>query len=103
AVITYMTELGSSIAATGKYSSVQKDLLAKTDALLQSAYKKLGKLEAETKKAQGIDKVEKQAIAFRDKVLPELAGLRTEIDALETIMPHDLWPVPTYSDLLFKL
>ena len=29
--------------------------------------------------------------------------LRTDIDALEMIVPRELWPVPTYADLLFKL
>ncbi len=32
-----------------------------------------------------------------------MQSLRADIDALEAIMPDDLWPVPTYSDLLFKL
>jgi glutamine synthetase len=40
------------------------------------------------------------AAAFRDKVAP---ALRTDIDALESICPAELWPVPTYADLLFKL
>ena len=29
--------------------------------------------------------------------------LRTDIDALEMIVPGDMWPVPTYAELLFKL
>jgi glutamine synthetase len=32
-----------------------------------------------------------------------MQALRADIDALEGIMPKDLWPVPVYSDLLFKL
>jgi glutamine synthetase len=32
-----------------------------------------------------------------------MAGLRNDIDALEKLMPRELWPVPTYADLLFKL
>ena len=103
AVIRFMTELGSSAIAVGKHGSVQKALLAKVDTLLSSATKKLAKLEAETAKAQGISTVDKQAAAYRDKVLTSIDNLREDIDSLEQITPTDIWPVPTYSDLLFKL
>jgi len=63
----------------------------------------VAKLEEETRKAQGLDKLEKQAIAYRDKVMAAAVSLRAEIDALEAILPSDLWPVPTYSELLFRL
>jgi len=103
AVMRFMTELGSSINAAGKHATVQKGLLAQVGTLLAGVGKKLAKLEAETIKAQGIAKVEKQAMAFRDLVLPALTALRQDVDSLEAIMPSDLWPVPCYSDLLFKL
>ena len=32
-----------------------------------------------------------------------MRDLRTDIDAIEMIVPRDMWPVPTYTDLLFKL
>jgi glutamine synthetase len=47
--------------------------------------------------------VPKQAAVFRDKVVAALGRLREDVDQLEGILPRDLWPVPTYSDLLFKL
>jgi len=47
--------------------------------------------------------VPKQAAAFRDKVFPALSKLRADVDELEEIVPRDLWPVPAYSDMLFKL
>jgi glutamine synthetase len=103
AVIRFMTELGNSVNAAGKHAGVQKELLAQTGKLLAGVAKKLAKLEAETAKAQGIAKFDKQAMAFRDQVMPALTALRQDVDSLETIMPGDLWPVPVYSDLLFKL
>jgi glutamine synthetase len=103
AIITFATELGSSISVLGKQAVVQKGLLDQVSSLLTSAGKKLATLESETSKAQEITKVDKQAAAFRDKVMPALVDLRQDIDALEDIMPWDLWPVPTYSDMLFKL
>ncbi|MEW6289408.1 MAG: glutamine synthetase III [Thermodesulfobacteriota bacterium] len=103
AAIRYMTELGNSMAVAGKSASVQKELQETIGNLLASANKKLKKLEEETAKAQAIDKVEKQAVAFRDKVRSSMNELRADIDAIEVLMPSDLWPVPVYSDMLFKL
>ncbi len=82
---------------------VQADLLKKTGTLLASAYKDVGKLEAVTAKAQETADTVKKAEAYRDKVIPAMQALRADIDALETIVPGDMWPVPAYADLLFKL
>ena len=38
---------------------------------------------------------------FRDKVIPGMTELRETGDALELIIPHDLWPLPTYREMLF--
>ncbi|TLN21987.1 glutamine synthetase type III, partial [bacterium] len=103
AVMRYMEELGSSAAASGEYGEVQKAILAEVGALLKSAYKNLKTLEAATKEAQGIWNVEKQAKSYRDKVFTACTALRGDIDALEALLPRDIWPVPVYSDLLFKL
>ena len=103
AVIRFTTDLGTSIAAVGTGATVQKALLAEVSTLLESTAKKTKKLEQEINKAQKIAAVDKQAAAYRDKVFTTMQSLRLDIDALEGIMPDDLWPVPTYSELLFKL
>jgi len=102
-VIRFTTDLGTSIAAVGKGATVQKGLLAEVSTLLESAAKKVKKLEDEVAKAQKISAVDKQAAAYRDKVFTAIQNLRADIDAMEGVMPDDLWPVPTYSELLFKL
>lgn len=103
AVISFTTELGNSIAVVGKGATVQKALLAEVSTLLTSTAKKVAKLEQEVTKAQKISKVDTQAAAYRDKVFSVMQSLRQDVDALEGITPGYLWPVPTYSDLLFKL
>ena len=102
-VVRFMTELGTSVAATGKHGVVQRELLAQVGELLTSAHKKVAALESEAGKAKSISEVAKQAAAFRDKVFPALQKLRADVDELEAIVPRDLWPVPAYSDMLFKL
>jgi len=103
AVISFMTELGNSLAVVKEGNAVQKDLLKNTGKLLDSAYKNVAKLETAADKARDMGDTTKIAAAFRDKVKPALEALRADIDALEEILPRNLWPVPAYSDLLFKL
>jgi glutamine synthetase len=43
----------------------------------------------------------KHATWIRDKVKPAMAQLRTYGDALESVVSADLWPLPTYRELLF--
>jgi glutamine synthetase len=44
---------------------------------------------------------EKHAKYFRDKVIPAMSALREVGDALENIVPQNLWPLPTYREMLF--
>ncbi len=104
--IEYATFLADSIGsfnAVSVYASVQEDLLKKLNALIASSYKNLAKLESAVVKTQAIGGVVKKAESYRDKVIPAMQDLRKDIDALEMIVPRDMWPVPSYADLLFKL
>jgi len=42
------------------------------------------------------------ANAYCEKVVPAMAKLRKEVDALETMTSSEFWPVPTYADLMFR-
>ena len=43
------------------------------------------------------------AESFRKNVVPAMEELRKPIDALEMYVDKNLWPVPTYGDLLFEV
>jgi len=34
-------------------------------------------------------------------VIPEMTALRETGDELETIIPHEVWPLATYREMLF--
>ena len=105
-VISYLGDLGAATKnaqSAGAQVPVQKDLVKKISALLSSAYKKLGALEAAQAKASGIDHAKPKAEAFRDKVVPAMNSLREDIDTLEFLLPACEWPVPSYAEMLFKL
>ena len=104
--IEYATFLADSVGSFKSVSvsaPVQEDLLKKIGSLLASSYKNLTKLEAAVTKAQATDETVKKAESYRDNVVTTMQALRIDIDALEMLVPRDMWPVPTYADLLFKL
>ncbi|HPQ44067.1 MAG TPA: glutamine synthetase III [Syntrophales bacterium] len=104
--IDYMTSLAESsitCKGAGVTAPVQEDLMKKVSALLASIYKSLTKLEGAAAKAKKISSSVKQAEAYRDSIVPVMQALRADVDALELLVPADMWPIPTYADLLFKL
>ena len=38
----------------------------------------------------------------RENIIPVLNDLRSSVDDLEKIIPKELWPYPTYEDLLYN-
>jgi glutamine synthetase len=44
---------------------------------------------------------EKHAKMMRDAVVPLMAALRDTGDQIEVLLPHELWPLPTYREMLF--
>lgn len=106
AVMKYASDLAQNIAqlrAVAQKAPVQKEILSQVSELLESAHDKLGALEAALKKAQGIHHAKERAEVFRDKVTVAMRNLREDIDALEMLVPANIWPVPSYADMLFKL
>jgi glutamine synthetase len=103
AAYRYIAEIGQSVAAlksaggAGKQTRKALDeLTALTDKFKVGTDKLQDLLEHE---ANG--DAEKHAKYFRDKVVPAMASLREIGDDLECIIPHDLWPLPTYREMLF--
>ena len=49
----------------------------------------------------GGDDVVSKAKHMRENIIPAMNAVRDVVDPLERIVPDDLWPVPTYRDMLF--
>ncbi len=48
-----------------------------------------------------IDDLPRKAKFFADNVVDLLNDVRKAVDALETLLPDDVWPLPKYSEMLF--
>ena len=108
AVIRYTTLLANSLSAVSNAcpeadTSVQKELLLETSALLSEAKVALSKLTDATETAQKMEQGQAQAEYYRDEVTTAMEALRAPIDQLEMIVDKELWPMPSYGDLLFEV
>lgn len=106
-VIKYVTFLAKSInavkVACDADISVQTELLTETSDLLSEAKVALSKLEAATDKAAAMEEGREQAVAYRDEVKIAMDELRAPIDKLEMVVDKEMWPMPSYGDLIFEV
>ena len=40
---------------------------------------------------------------YHDDVVPAMDALRAPVDRLEMIVDKDMWPMPSYGDLIFEV
>ena len=109
AVIKFATSLANSIntiKSTGVEAdlTVQTELLTEVSSLTAALKKNIAALEGAVEKASNAhgDTYE-QASLFRFDVFEKMAEVREVADTLETIVDKDMWPMPTYAELLFNI
>ena len=92
AAYRYLAELGSTLAALPKGASAGIPATAKEIASLAEAVNtEAGKLET--------------AVHAHDSnaTLDAMSAMRTSVDALENLVPANLWPLPSYAEMLFLM
>ena len=50
-----------------------------------------------------MDEGREQAVYYRDVVKSAMDDLRTPVDELEMIVDKEMWPMPSYGDLIFEV
>lgn len=107
AVIKYTTALANSInsvkAACDADVSVQTELLKDVSLLLAEAKTALKNLTEIAEKAYAMEEGRQQAVCYRDEVKAAMEALRTPVDKLEMIVDKEMWPMPSYGDLIFEV
>ena len=105
-VIKYTKSLADTVLAVqgaGCDASVQKELLTVVSDKLTAAKAALDQLIKVTAEASSIEETKKMAFFYKDTVRPVMESLRTPVDELEMIVDKDIWPMPTYADLMFEV
>ena len=108
AVIRYTTRLADSIiklktAIADIEPYAQNSILIDVNEHLKSAKFALENLIKLMDDASEVVGVDKHARYMREVIVPAMEELRKPIDELEMIVDKDLWPMPSYGDLLFEV
>lgn len=108
AVIRYTTRLADSIiklktAVADIEPYAQNSILIDVNEHLKSAKLALENLIKLMDDASEVVGVDKHARYMREVIVPAMEELRKPIDELEMIVDKDLWPMPSYGDLLFEV
>ena len=107
AVIKYTTVLAESInqvKAVGPIDvSVQMDLLKKASKLLKEVNSTMNKLSKLVDQIETHPEGRDRAVFCREKLVPAMEKLREPVDELEMLVDKDMWPMPSYGDLVFEV
>ncbi len=101
AALRYQSELADAVAGSQAAGVECPD----SEGALREHVGRISQLRAtiaEVEKAEGkhIEDAEKHMRQIRDELFPAMQKCRTVCDELERNMPNDLWPLPTYADML---
>ncbi len=91
----------SAVKAVGIEPAAQFNTLNKVNTLIGRLSDAVETLEAAISASAANGEAHHKAAAYRDKVVPAMAEVRVVADTLETIVDADVWPLPTYAEMLF--
>ena len=108
AVIKYITSLATSInqvkeACDVVTVDVQTELLKESSDLLTDTRNALVTLIEKADTASAMKRGKEQAEFYLKEVVPVMNSLRAPVDRLEMIVNKEMWPMPSYGDLLFEV
>ena len=102
AAMRYQTELAQNVAAMKAAGfPAEMSLLGQVSAPIAELTSALTGLKAAL--AAHVEGSFAEALHARDVLLPAMDAVRAAADALEAIVADDLWPLPTYQEMLFIL
>lgn len=93
----------NAVVQAGVDAEVPRGLLVETSGLLKETKEALGRLEQVTSEAAFKAEGQAQAEYFYKEVVPVMEALRTPVDRLEMIVDKEIWPMPSYGDLIFEV
>ncbi|MDR2795381.1 MAG: glutamine synthetase type III, partial [Spirochaetaceae bacterium] len=91
------------MAAIHAVSAPQEKGAKRIAELCSELYEETAKLEAALAVAQAAEEPFAQAKLYNEKIRAAMGTVRARIDALEKIVSKEVWPFPSYEDLLFRL
>ncbi len=82
---------------------VQLEMLEDTQEYLNTTKEMLKKLIDIHGRAAAIKCEKEKAFFFKNEVMPAMEELRKPVDKLEMLVDKEMWPMPSYGDLMFEV
>lgn len=107
AISAYTDRLCQTLLNKNKIGGINMDVERELISRLSAAEKEIYTLTDELKMAVGLSEntpepLEKATI-YHDKILRLMEDIRKYSDSVEAVMPSDIWPYPSYGELLFNI
>ncbi len=83
--------------------AVEKDIIRRISDCVSSAYGAVERLRAEESAAASLTDARERAEYYCKRVIPVMDELRAAVDGMEVLTSSELWPVPTYGDMMFRV
>jgi glutamine synthetase len=102
AALKYLKDVAESVAAVrnaGGSLKEAKRMLDRLSSLVDDLRQRTDRLA--TALDEHAPSAEKHAKYMRDTIVPAMNALRETGDHIELLVPHELWPMPTYREMLF--
>jgi glutamine synthetase len=102
AAVRYQGELASSLASL-KAIGIEADhsTIDKVTGLIKSLQDSVSQLEIlKEGEHQSLD-VASHCLFVKNEILPKMVEVRDYVDALENLVADDLWPLPTFQEMLY--
>ena len=106
AVVKYSKNLADTVIAVkeaGADASMQQDLLKRVSTRLAAMQAALTRLKQAEEEASAITDAREQAFFYKNTVKSAMEELRTPADELEMIVDKEIWPIPTYGELMYEI
>ena len=83
--------------------AAEEELLAQASGLTADLLAGLKKLEADVEAESAYEDTYELAKYHKDVVAVDMHSLREVVDQLEVLVPGDIWPYPTYGEMLYSV
>ena len=100
AYLDRLTSARSGAEAAGVSTAGLRTNADRVAGLIDDLSEALDELDAQNEELGG-DEVSSKVIHMRNNVIPAMTAVRDVADRMEKVMPDDLWPLPSYRDMLF--
>ena len=82
--------------------ALERRIINDLSRLSEDAFNTAERLRDAAAHAASLKDFREEAFSYKEKVIPLMTALRTSVDKAETIVPEELWPLPSYGEMTLK-